>query len=48
MKLKPPADKSIEQVRRQTGRPSQAKATGSGVLKRDKIWAQIRQTHLII
>ena len=49
MKLKPPADatdfkrKFIERARRRTGRPSQAKATGCGDLKRDKIWAQIRQ-----
>ena len=33
----------IERARRRTGRPSQAKATGCGDLKRDKIWAQIRQ-----
>ena len=49
MKLKPPADATdfkrnfIERARRRTGRPSQAKATGCGDLKRDKIWAQIRQ-----
>jgi hypothetical protein len=33
----------IERARRRTGRPSQAKATGCGDLKRDKIWAQIHQ-----
>jgi hypothetical protein len=49
MKLKPPAEtfdfkrKFIERARRRTGRPSQAKATGCGDLKRDKIWAQIRR-----
>ena len=49
MKLKPPADatdfkrKFIERSRRRTGRPSQAKATGCGDLKRDKIWTQIGQ-----